>query len=232
MISIRKIEALFVKDMKSVFYNLFIIVGLLLMPAIAFVNIQVNDYIDKGIIHMLLQMNILFNAATIICVMIAEEKEKQTLNVLSAATVSGLDFLISKLAVTIVLVSAVNIILYYILGLQDMFEMRPFILLTIAVLMPAATIGGIVGIACKTQSAASAAVSPLALVFIFLPAIITDGFFAENIMGFLFTEQFYYGLQAIYTGESLLPPLRIIGMNFLIPFIIFCLYYKKKGLTG
>jgi len=81
-----------------------------------------------------------------------------------------------------------NVILYFMLELQDWFGLPQFLLLTSTAILPIAALGGIVGIACKTQTAASTAIAPILLFLLFLPIFVTDGFLADSVMSFFFTE--------------------------------------------
>ncbi|MCL2404873.1 MAG: ABC transporter permease [Defluviitaleaceae bacterium] len=233
MISTRKIFAICEKDFKGLARNLFVLSGILIVPIIAFVMGLViePEYAAQASVTFIV-MNIMMNGANIICVMIAEEKEKHTLNVLSASTVSGLDFLISKLLIAVVLTAVVNVIIYFMFGLLDVMPIGSFMLITSIAILPAAAIGAVIGIATKTQSAASTAVAPIALIPIFLPMVIPAESAAWNVLRFLFTEQVVSGLRAIYLGESFISSIGIIVANFAVLFIVFLVYYRKKGLSG
>ncbi|MCL2378425.1 MAG: ABC transporter permease [Defluviitaleaceae bacterium] len=233
MISTRKIFAICEKDFKGLARNLFVLSGILIVPIIAFVVGRTLDAeFAAQSATLFIVMNIMMNGTNIICVMIAEEKEKHTLNVLSASTVSGLDFLISKLIIAVLLTALVNVVVYFMFGLTNIIPIGPFMLITSIAILPAATIGAIIGIATKTQSAASTAVAPLALVPIFLPMIIPPEAPAWYVLRYLFTEQVLTGLRAVYDGEAFISNIGIIGANFVVLFIVFLLYYRKKGLSG
>ena len=232
IMSMTKVYALFAKDMKMISYNLFVISGLLVVPVVAFFFTLTADAPEPAIADLLLQMNILINGANIICVIIAEEKEKHTLSVLIASTVSGVEFLAGKLLVTTLLTLASNVVLFLITGLGSIMPIGPFILVTGAAILPAAAIGAIIGIACKTQASASSAVAPLMMLLVLLPMFLPQGFFTENILYYVFSQQMSLGLAAVYHGTSFLPNIGIIAVNFVVLSAIFWGVYKKKGLSG
>ena len=233
MISTRKIYAICEKDLKGITRNLFVLSGVLIVPLISFIMGRglEAEYVAQ-ISVMFIVMNIMMNGANIICVMIAEEKEKHTLNVLSASTVSGLDFLISKLIIAVVLTAAVNAAIYFMLGLTDFMAFGPFMLITSVAILPAATIGAIIGIATKTQSAASTVVAPIALVPIVFPMLIPAESGVWDVLQYFFTEQVVSGLRAVYDGEAFMANVGFIAANFAVLFVVFMLYYRKKGLSG
>ena len=211
MISFRKIHAIMHKDFKSLLHNVFVLSGLLIVPIVAFVmNLTAEGFIIELAV-MFVQMNILMNGANIICVMIAEEKEKQTLGVLKASTVSGLDFLISKLLINLILTAIVTMGLYFMLDVGQAIALGPFMIITSVAILPVAAIGAIVGIATKTQSAASTIVAPFALIFIFLPIAVPATSSAWNVLQYLFSEQTVRGMLAIYNGESYMSYIGKIG---------------------
>ena len=232
MISLRKIYALIAKDMKTITYNLFVLSGLLVVPVVAFFFTLATDAPEPALADLLLQMNILLNGANIICVMIAEEKEKHTLSVLIASTVSGAEFLVGKVLVTAVLTLISNVALFFIMGLGAILPFGSFVIVTGIAILPAAAIGAIIGIACKTQAAASTAVAPLMMILVILPMFIPRSFFTENILHYIFSRQMSLGLAAAYHGEAYLANIGAIAANFVVLSAVFWAVYKKKGLSG
>ena len=221
MISTRKIFAICEKDFKGLARNLFVLSGVLIVPIIAFVmGLAVEPEYAAQASTLFITMNIMMNGANIICVMIAEEKEKHTLNVLSASTVSGLDFLISKLIIALVLTALVNVAIYFIFGLSGVMPIGPFMLVTSFAILPAAAIGAIIGIATKTQSAASTAVAPIALVPIFLPMLLPPESGLWNVLQYIFSEQIVSGLRTVYDGEPFISAIGVIAANFAVLAIV------------
>ena len=232
MISSRKIHALCAKDAKSLLHNVFILSGILIIPVMAFVfNLMADEFVID-LVLMIVQMNVLMNGANIICVMIAEEKEKHTLNVLVSSTVSGLDFLLSKLLVSVVLTMAVSVAVYFMFDLMGIMAFGQFMLITGVAVLPAAAIGAIIGITMKTQAAASSAVAPLFMVFMFLPMLVPRDSAVWNVLQYLFPEQMVLGLIAVYRGEAFMTYIGFILANFAVLFVAFLLVYRKKGLSA
>ena len=235
MISMRKIEALFSKDMKTIFQNVFILSGLLIMPVIAImftIGLEDEEAII-GLADFLIKMNILVNGANIICVMIAEEKEKHTLSVLVASTVSAVDFLISKVLVTGILTFLSNVLLFFIMGLGAYLPIAPFLAMSAVAILPVTVVGAIIGILCKTQAAASTVVAPVMMLLVFLPMFLPqESFFVDKVFRYVFAEQMTYGLAAVYHGEPYLLSLGIIAINFVVLAVAFGLVYKKRGLAS
>ena len=232
MISTRKIYALCEKQFKTIFYNLFILSGLVVVPIVAFFFGLNADYPEPALVDMLVTMNILMNGANIMCVMIAEEKEKNTLNVLIASTVSGLDFLISKLLVTVLFTLAINAALFFIMDAHYFFDFGSYMLVTGIAILPPAAIGAVIGLLCKTQSAATTAITPFMMALLFVPMFVPADSAIHDFMQYVFSEQMTLGLRAIYNGEAFLAHIGFIAANFAVFFVIFWVFYRKKGLAG
>jgi len=233
MISMRKINALVAKDMKTTLNNIFVLSGLLAVPIMGLL-LSIGSEPEQliALASFLVPMNVLLNGANIICVMIAEEKEKHTLNVLVASTVSGADFLVSKVVVTALFAFVSNALVYAILRLGGVMPFGPFLLVTGVTILPVAVVGAIIGIACKTQAAASTAVAPIMILLVILPPLIPENYFTENILRFVFSESMTHGLSAVYSGEPFLAEIGIIAANFVVLAAVFWAVYRKKGLVG
>jgi len=227
----RKIGALCAKDAKTIFHNLFVLSGLLVVPVLAML-MTIGSEPEQVIIlaSFLIPMNVLLNGANIICVMIAEEKEKHTLNVLVASTVSGADFLISKVLVATVLTLVSNAVVFQIMGLGSVMPIGSFLLVTGVTILPVAAVGAIIGIVCKTQTAASTVVAPIMILLVIMPPLIPESFFTEYILRYAFSEQMNYGLSAVFNGESYLANIGVIAANFAVLAAVFWGVYKKRGL--
>jgi ABC-2 type transport system permease protein len=230
MISLRKIGAICAKQLKVMAYNLFILVGFLAAPIMAF--FMRGDGPDGFVLSFLILINVLFAGANTMCVLIAEEKEKHTLNVLITSTVSGFDFLISNLIITVGITVAINGIIFFILGFQGVLPFVPFLLLTGVGVMPAALIGAIIGIVTKNQMTATTAIVPVMVLLIYIPAFMQGSFFVENIIYYGFAEQMVSGLTSVYLGESIAVNLGVIALNLFVLMVVFGLCYRKKGLVN
>jgi ABC-2 type transport system permease protein len=229
MISIRKISALFTKTMKVIANNPFILVGVLVTPLIAFVLSQTMDDDAIYILPMFVMLNTMSGGATVMSCLIAEEKEKNTLNVLITSTVSTLDFLISKLLVALLFTLAINIFLYFFLDAATITGLGIFIAVTSLSALGGALIGAIIGLISKTQTSASTTTTPF-LILPMLPLFIPDNFFVDNILYYFFTEQTAYIFQNLYDGEFHLFRIGIMVANLAVLAVVFAVLYKKRGL--
>jgi len=236
MISFRKIGAIYAKNMKNFISNPFmgavpvmVLILAYLMGMIA--PDEATPYQIVGMMLMILLMNLLMGGSFIMSCLIAEEKEKNTLNVLITSTVSVMDFLISNVLFTATITIAVNIIIYFITGL-NVLPFGEYMLFTSLGTITAITFGASLGLLAKNQAAASAMSSPM-MALIILPAFLHDNFFVENVLHYVFTEQIAIGLVSIARGYGV-PWFRlgIIAANLAVFVVLFAVCYRKKGLEG
>lgn len=231
-ISMRKINALVGKQLKTVTSNPFVIMPIFLVPFMAFLFSQAMEpeYAQQMLTFMV-GMNLILGAPTIISCLIAEEKEKNTLAVLITSTVSVLDFLISKVLFTAVCSIAMNAAVYFLMNGQELIGFDVFMLLSGLGSVTATLLGAAIGITSKNQATASTMVSPLMLLLI-IPVFFPDNFFVDNILYYFFTEQVLLAIHRIaFDGSSLtLLPLGIIAVNIIVLGVVFGMFYKKNGL--
>jgi len=117
MISVRKIQALYAKQFKNLMYNYFVLGGFAVTLVMTYlISLVAEPEVMSTLFIMMVQMSILLGGANTMCCLIAEEKEKDTLNVLMNSTVSSLDFLISNSLITSTFTILLNISIYFMIG--------------------------------------------------------------------------------------------------------------------
>ena len=233
MISTRKVNAIFSKNMKTIFHNMFVSLPLILAPLMAFAFTRIPGVGDEAyqMLPMFIIMNLFMSASTVVCTLMAEEKEKNTLGVLITSTVSVWDFLISILLIALFFTTISNIFVFFIVGANALLSIGLFMIITTIAALPAALFGAVIGIVSKNQMIASSIISPFFMALIFLPMFGADNALVNNVVYYFFTEQLTAGL--IYARDySALPlmSLLIIGANALVFTVIFALFYKRRGL--
>jgi ABC-2 type transport system permease protein len=235
VISTRKISAIYSKNIKSVFSNPFIAALPFMMVGLAFVFHMITPeyaeyYETASTLIMLVLMNILIGGATIMAVLIAEEKEKNTLNVLITSTVSPLDFLISHVLTAATLTITVNVAMFYIIRIPDL-PIADYMIITSIGAIAAITLGATLGLLAKNQAAASTMGTPL-LAVVLLPSLITDNFIIDNILYYFFSEQINFAMMDLIMGGDVdFLRIGIMAANFVVFALIFAVCYRKRGLA-
>jgi len=234
MISPRKIYAIYSKNMKNIIYNPFIMTSPVAILVLAYlfgafmIPADAPAELTIYLMNMVVIMNAIMCGVMIMSVLIAEEKEKNTLNVLITSTVSGMDFLTGNVLTTATITVICNIAVYFIIGARDLIPFGPYILITSAGAAAAITFGATFGLLAKNQAAASTMAAPLALL-IFLPVLLRGSFIIDNVLYYFFTEQISIALVELADGKFRLFRIGIITANLIVFAFIFGTCYKKRG---
>jgi len=236
MISPRKISAIYSKNMKGITKNPFIIVAPLAILLIAVLQVMnLPEYATNDEIAMLLNMviglNVLLTGITTMCVLIAEEKEKNTLNVLITSTVSGIDFLTAHVLTTATITVAVNALVYYIVGVDGL-PIGDYLLVTSVGTIAAITLGATLGILAKNQAAASTMVSPFIMLLMLAPIFFSDTFLVQNVLYYSFTEQMNLAVFDLLGDGLNWIRVVMLGANIAVFAVIFGVCYRKRGLAA
>lgn len=229
MKSINKVSAIYIKQMKNFSYNAFILIGLIMAPAMAFLLANFMP-IEKGYaLEMGILVNIVFGGANTICVLIAEEKEKNTLNVLITSTVSAMEFLLSNALATLTVTVLFNVIIYGICGVNLSFAL--FMLVTTISSLASILLGAIIGLVSKNQMSASCIITPFALILMMIPMFSEISPTLEKISNILFTGQNSILLAELARGNLSWWRIGVIFANIFVFCGAFALVYKKVGLA-
>ncbi|MCL2559747.1 MAG: hypothetical protein FWE07_04605 [Turicibacter sp.] len=228
MISIYKIQALYVKQFKNLMYNYFVLAGFIVPLGMAFLMRMVTEPSETaGLFVMMTQMSILLGGANTMCCLIAEEKEKDTLSVLMSSTVSSLDFLISNSLITSTFTMMLNVAIYFMLAPEFM-SFTTYLLVTTLATIISTILGAIIGLVSKNQMTATTVASPILLLLSFIPLVFMDSPFVQNFLYFSFTEQ----LGLVLLGQSVTFSGILLKLaNLLVLVIAFTWLYKRKGFS-
>lgn len=171
-----KIRALFQKDMKLSMKNrnVLVVLALPLVFSIAY-NLLFADMMTmeggmpKTYILMVCQvLTVVAIPLTVQSMMIAEEKEKNTMRTLMLSDITSTEFLLSKTAVTTLYVLIVTI-LNYLFCSMPVEGIFIFVVLSMITSISITLFGSMVGIMSKDQTSASTLSTPLMLFFMMPP---------------------------------------------------------------
>jgi len=154
----------------------------------------------------LLNMNILVVTGLVIAMLIAEEKEKNTLRTLMLASVSPLEFLIGKAIIILGISIGNNILMFFIMGMEPSY-LGYFILITTLVVISMIEFGAVVGIIAENQTSTSTIGMPFFMSIFLIPTFgrVNDVF--KRVSDFLPNYNMEMLLNRIFTNEA-------INMNF------------------
>ncbi|EEG78849.1 ABC transporter permease [Dethiobacter alkaliphilus] len=176
--SITRIKALVKKESKDLVRNPYVLlpcllpVALVLMLSNSLGNVQ-GDVPNFELLKMGIDFNLIFISVFAISMLIAEEKEKNTLRTLMLSAVSPLEFLAGKAVVIAVLTTIANIIMYLFVGMDIQFLPHFFVwssLVTVVMIL----LGSIIGLLAQNQVATSVLGTPVIVAFLIVPMLAVD----------------------------------------------------------
>ncbi len=230
-ITMTKVRALLKKDFKDTLKNpQCLLMGLLpLLFAVLYTNMNFGG--EGGMPPMMVLMlctlmNTSLNTLSVMAMMIAEEKEKNTLRTLMLSNVSAGDFLISKTTVAFVITEVINLLIFVLCKTEGL-PLGRFLLSSAGASICLLLIGAIIGIVSKNQMATGVLSAPAALLLM-LPAIfaeISDTF--STIAKFTPTRAMVLLMQP---EEPVLVPLLVLVAWTVLAALLFAVIFRKKRL--
>lgn len=228
--TMRKVSALFKKDVKDTLKN----GNFILLAALPLVFTALYRFMNFDGMHMdasfVLTLGVLM-ALTLVPIsttsmMIAEEKEKNTLRTLMLSNVSAGEFLLSKTLVVFLFMQAVCILVYFITGMP-ISGLPRFVLVTSFSSVNMILFGALIGILSRNQMSTGMMSAPFALIML-MPAV-----FAQISDTFRAIAQFipsYAMVQLITEPQAglLIPSLVILAWTLIAAILFFVAYQKKR----
>lgn len=235
---IHVLSALFRKDFKSCMGNKNVLITLLLPVffAVAYTYLlsDLTELPGEFVLLLCSVMVLSIIPLSTLSTMIAEEKEKHTLRSLMLANVKGVEFLLSK-ALVCILILLVEAVLLYVVCNPGVEGALGYALVMILASLAIIFFGAVVGISAKDQMSAGTLGSPLMMLFL-LPPIF--GQFNETVgkIAKLFpTTSLYQVYPSVAAGESIFSGDNLFALGICVAWVIagiviFQVIYKKKGL--
>ena len=237
-ISLRRIKALTKKEFKSFTKNSNVLLMCMLPIMFSIIYSYIYGSNENGVPKLMvlllcLNMNLIMCSSFTIAMLIAEEKEKNTLRTLLLSGVSALEFLFGKVVLTLILSTLTNILIYFICGIEVKY-LGWFLLISTLVIISMIIIGALIGMFSKNQMSTSVVGMPVLLVFLLIPMMAE---FNENIRNVAkFTPN--YNMNVIFNkvlaGGSLssqeILPFVSIFVWIVLTGIGFIIAYNKVGI--
>lgn len=229
-VSVKRIQAIFVKDYKE-FYRNYAISTMVLMPlALAFIYSMTGD-MDLQSLFMPINLTFAMITAFIQSCLIAEEKEHNTLRSLLLSPASIADVLIGKSALVFVITVVVLGMCMWIL------EFSPANLAAMGVALVLSTLfylamGLIVGLYTKTVMEASVGILPVMIVFSFGPLVLlfADRYPVLEVFQWLPSAQLILLEQYSVTGATsdIIVSLVVLAVWAVVAVSVSAILFKKR----
>jgi ABC-2 type transport system permease protein len=154
--SIRKIRAVFLKEVMDAIKNKNIVIVCFMLPILSFVFFSVfPEEAIEMIIPSFISMHIIFSSQMCMASIIGEEKEKNTLKVLVMSNVKPLEYLLG-IGIFVLLIAICSSSLFLINLLYDAMRIFRFFLVVVCGSFCSILLGAVIGIIAKNQASVSA----------------------------------------------------------------------------
>ena len=232
----KRVNALLKKETKDLSKNINILFMCVLPLIFCFMYSKLFGDSEEGklyILNICVSMNIVFISGFTIAMLIAEEKEKNTLRTLMLAAVSPLEFLIGKAIITLILSIAINILMFFIMGMEILY-IGQFIIITTLVVMSIMEFGAVVGVIAENQMGTSTIGMPFFMIILVVPMFSRFNNVFKRIADFLPNYNMEVLLKRIFTNEainiSFAYNIAVILAWIIIGAGVFAYTYSKKKL--
>lgn len=207
--SLRKVNALLIKEIKNLGKNpnvLFICL-LPVLFSIMYSKLFGSQGADvvmvkTDILIMCLGMNLVLVSSFVIAMLIAEEKEKNTLRTLMLSGVSPMEFLAGKVLITLLVSEITNIVMFFILGIDPQHLVK-YIILTTLLVISMIEIGSVVGIISPNQMSTGVVGIPVLALFLMVPIFAKISEDLKKIAEFLPNYHMNLMLEKVFKGETI-----------------------------
>lgn len=238
--STKRVKALTKKEFKSYLKNS----NVLLMSLLPIIFSIVYSYIYSGssaqegvpkleILMLCLNMNLTMCASFVMAMLIAEEKEKNTLRTLLLSGVSAMEFLAGKVFITFLVSELTNIIIFFIIGI-NISHLGWYLLFSFLVVISMMFIGAVIGMIAPNQMSTGVIGMPVLMLLLLVPMMAE---FNENLKkAAKFTPNYNMNLLfgELFTGKSLTSgdifPVAVMVIWIFLTAILFFIIYNKVGI--
>ena len=188
--SLYRIKALAQKELKDFAKNKNISIACMLPLIIVFIfgllsrNDENFPMSGMDLLSLGLSMNLVFVSTFAMSMLIAEEKEKNTLRTLMLSSVKPYEFLLGKAIVIFVFGLLTNIAMYFFTGM-DASYLHYYVMMTSVLSMIMMLVGASIGMMAKDQMSTSIIGMPVVLLFLLLPVVAAANKTIESITDLL-----------------------------------------------
>lgn len=168
-----------------------------------------------------------------LAMMVAEEKEKNTLRVLMLSDVSALEYIFSKIISVLVLMELITIVIFFITATQLSY-LPMFLLVTTVTSISMLLFGSVVGLLSKDQMSTSTLSTPLMILFLIPPMFQNMNEVIDKIASIVPTTRMMAIINDAMNGMSILSQEHLLDFGIILAWILlgvvtFAMMYRKKG---
>ncbi|MBU3172376.1 ABC transporter permease [Clostridium estertheticum] len=233
--SIRRVNALFKKEIKDLGKNTNVLIMFMfpIIFCIIYSNLLGENISRVQVLTMCVDLNLTLISSFVIAMLIAEEKEKNTLRTLMLSAVSPLEFFTGKVLITFVTSEIINVAMFFIVSIDAKYVGK-YILLTTLVVFIMIGIGAIIGLIAPNQMATGVVGMPVIMIFYMIPMFAGINKALTKTAEFLPNYNMNLMLKMVFKGEAIgiesVYSLAVILVWIIIIGAAFACTYNKIGI--
>jgi ABC-2 type transport system permease protein len=233
MMSVKRMMAIFKKQIKDTLKNRTVLLQFIMFPILSIIMqkaIKAEGLPKNYFVILFASMYIGMAPLTTIAAIISEEKEKNTLRVLMMSNVKSIEYLIG-VGSYIFLLCMLGAVVFGVVGNYRGVEMVQFLVIMGSGLLTSLMIGAAIGTWSKNQMAATSITIPVMLIFAFLPMLAMFNDAIRKISGFTYSGQINNLMNAIGAITLSVKNVGVIAVNMAVAIVLFVLAYRRSGLA-
>lgn len=208
------IRAVVKKNTKDIFRNFQILILFLVYPIIGFIMATSMGDQKSFFIATFATMHFVFAPIVVTTVLLAEEREMNTLRVLRMSGITSMEYLVST-AIFVLVFDMVSGASFLIFGDMDAIQVGKFLAAGMIGGLISIVIGLAIGTYAKSTGAANGLAVPLGMVFSFLPMIASFNPGVEQVSKYLYGQQIHFMMQGADVSIEMILVLIVNGMVIL-----------------
>ena len=222
------------KQVKDTGKNIALLIQFVMFPLMAVIMenaIQLEDMPEHFFVGLFAVMHIGMAPLNVTAAIISEEKEKNTLRTLLFANIKPMEYLIG-IGSYVFSACMMGAVIFGLLGGYRGKEFALFLLIMAAGVIVSMLIGAVIGIRSKSQIAATAVMTPVMMVFAFLPMLAMFNDTVAKVADIAYSQQIQLMLNGVAAGSAPEPKsLLVIAVSMAIATGAFIYTYRKSELV-
>ena len=231
--NMKKVAAIFRKQVKDTFKNKEVLIQFMMFPVIATImqnSIQIDNMPRNYFVILFATMFIGMSPLTSMSAILAEEKEKNTLRVLLMSNVKASEYLLG-VGSYIFFICMLGSLVFALVGKYSGTEFIVFLFIMAIGILISMLIGAGIGTLSKNQMAATSLTVIIMMIFAFLPMISMFNDVVAKVSRFTFSQQLNDWMNEIGTISLKMDSVGILFVNMIIALGIFLLAYRRCKLA-
>lgn len=225
----RNILAIMKKQWKDTLKNKPVLIQFIIFPVMAVIMakfVEVPGMAPTYFIKMFASMFVGMSPLVATSSILSEEKDEGTLRVLFMSNVKSVEYLFA-IGSYVFLFSMAGAGVMCLAGGYTGFDALKFLIILAVGILTSILIGAAIGVFSKNQMVATSIMTPLMMVFAFVPMIGGFNEQVQKVSKVLYSGQIDYLIGNIESNESMISSLLIILINAIIALALFALAYRN-----